>query len=342
MIEWNKAMDAIVQKPHHGVYTLVGTEFTLMNGFVKALQERMQLQSEQSVEIHRFFYEETGLEGALAQCQTLSLFAAESVVILDNCTALSTQAKGKHDLSPLEEYLSAPADEHVLVITVQAEKLDERKKAAKVLKKFPIINCNTPKEADAQQLLSELAKARALTVHPAAMAEIWRRTQSVTIAERELDKLAAYSDGTVTMSEVEELTPLPVEDNVFRWIEGVIAGKLSRSFQALQEIQQSGYDGFALFSLMARQLRLMWYAKVLGERGVSQQEIAKQAKAHPYAVRMAGQQAKFMSAQRIEQLLCIIADTEFMVKSGRQDVAQALDWIVLSCADTSRNAGHLA
>ncbi|QQE77353.1 DNA polymerase III subunit delta [Alicyclobacillus sp. SO9] len=332
MIEWNYAMESMAENPQHAVYTLVGTELSLIHRFVKQLQSQLEKQTGgTSIDIHRFYYEETGVDAALAECQTVSLFSQESLIVLDNCVGLTAGARGKHDLTALEKYLESPVPEHTLVITCLAEKLDERKKAVKALKKFPVINCNTPKANEASKFLSALVREHGLRADREALGELWRRTESVTQAEREIEKLSSYTDGVIQLRDVAEITPVPLEDNVFRWIEGVIAGKLSLSFQALREIEISGYDGFALFSLLARQLRLMWFAKVYLAKGESQRDVARRVGAHPYSVKMAAEQAKNLSISRIEDLLCVIADTEFMVKSGRQALDQAIDWIVLRC-----------
>lgn|GEM_PF-1713802 len=335
MLQWKQAL-ALVHDGHlRPIYTLVGTEKTLMERFIRRIQASVARIEGMAPDVQRFYCDDAGCTAAISQCQTVSLFAEPSVVLLLNCTGLTAQPKGKHDLTALETYAEAPISTRILVVTCDSGKLDERKKVVKALKKFPVVDCNSPKDGEALAFVRELAAEKGLKVAPDALAELWRRTQSVTVCERELEKLQAYSGGTVSLADIVEVTPSTTEDNVFRWVEGVVLGDLYSSFEALQSLQQSGYDAFALFSLLARQLRLMWYAKTMGQTATSPNELARRLGAHPYALKMAGQQARHMTVHKIETLLCTIADTEFAVKSGRRDVAQALDWIVLSCATVS-------
>lgn len=366
-MEYKQAVASLQSKRLQPVYTLVGSEITLIESLIETVRDALGHQFGEPVEFSRFHYDESGCDGAVAQCQTVSLFSEESVVLLSDCTALTSQAKGKQDLAALDSYVQAPNPSRVLIITSYADKLDERKKTVKLLKKFPIVNCNSPAEGESIQFIQKFAERKGLVLHPDAAADLWRRTHSLTVCQRELEKLQDYctefpagevgalsgdtfdiirpdndngAGGSatavktrpVTLSDVAELTPIAGEDNVFRWVEGVVMGNAYASFEALKSLQISGYDVFSLFSLLARQLRLMWYTKTLGQSRSSQQDLARRLGAHPYAIKMASQQARHLSVGKIEKLLCIIADSEFAVKSGRRDPNQMLDWIVLSCA----------
>jgi DNA polymerase-3 subunit delta len=333
MLDWTKAMDSL--RPGNRVdpvHVLVGTDYVLARWYVDALKVGVESGSGMPVEVQRFRFEDEGCSGAVQACQTLSLFAETELVVLENCTALLASGKAKHDVQELERYLESPVDGNVLVITVYGDKLDERKKLTKLAKAHRVVDCNAPKPAAAMQVLRDYAEKRRMQIQTDALQELWRRTQSISAAVTELDKLHTYTGGEpIDLRAVQELVSSPLEDNVFTWIDGVVKGNAAQSFRVLADLQQSGHDTFALYALIGRQLRLLWYAKVLGGKGYSQQQIASRAGAHPYAVKVATEQARYLSQRQIERLLTVLADAEFAVKSGRRDAVQALEWVVMTC-----------
>ncbi len=68
-----------------------------------------------------------------------------------------------------------------------------------------------------------------------------------------------------------------------------------------------------------------------GERLLNQQ-IASKAGAHPYAVKVASEQARALTQTQIERLLSMVADAEYAVKTGRRDPRHSLDWVLMACS----------
>lgn len=335
MLDWNKAMQELKTKPLQPIYTCVGSEFVLVEAWVDALSNALSKQAQVDVETVQFSFDDGGLEEALLSCQSLSLFTSTQIVKLTDFWAATTakgSSKAKYSTESLEKYLDNPVPENVLVITVSADKLDERKKLVKKLKQFPVVDCTTPKEAAARKMLQSLIGRNKIQISDDALTELWRRSQTVSRSITEAHKLWTFTAGQqVGYDDVCQLVAAPAEDNIFDWIDGVVTGNADKSYRALSDLVRSGQDTFSLFGMMVRQLRLMWYARTLGSQGYSAPQIASEAGAHPYAVQVAERQSANLRPTDIETLLTIVADAEFAVKSGRRDTEQALDWVVASC-----------
>lgn len=335
MMDFSKAAAELQKGKLSPVYTLLGTEFILAEEWIYALSRRLSEQTGETVTPARYTFDEGGLESALLACQSLSLFQSTQLVVLNHvwpAGAGKAPSKAKGDVEELESYLENPLPTNVLVIVVPTEKFDERKKLTKRLKQYPIIDCTVPKDAPARQLLLELASRWRVDIDKPAVEELWRRALSVSRAASEMKKLWTYTDGIqIRELHVRELVAPPADDNIFTWIDGVVTGDVERAFSALEDIVRAGYDAFALFGMIVRQLRLMWYAKALGGRGYSAQQIAAEAGAHPYAVQVAMRQSSHVSTTDLEELLTVVADMEYAVKSGRRDGTQALEYVLSNC-----------
>ncbi|MCL6598215.1 MAG: DNA polymerase III subunit delta [Alicyclobacillus macrosporangiidus] len=331
MLDWTSAMKAVQEGDGSGVFTLVGHEYALAESFVQALRNRLG-DDQGPADVQRFPFDEEGCEGAVFALESLTLFQVRPVVVLQRCTAMAAGGRARFATDALEAYLVRPVPGRALVITVEQDKLDERKKLVKLAKQHIVVDCHPPKEAQALAILQQLAAAEGIGIHPAAMKELWRRTASVSAALQEMRKLWMFTgERPITPADVAEAVAPPVEDDVFAWVDGVVQGRADRAFRALADVQRKGEDPLKLFALIARQIRLMWYTRVLGERGMSHTQIAAEVAAHPYAVRVAAGQAARVNPERMERLLTVLADLEFEVKSGRRDPHHALELAVLAC-----------
>lgn len=349
MLDWTKARLQLEKTPLQPVYTCVGTESVLTDEWIRSVTAKLSEEAAEPILPLRYSFDEGGAQPALMACQSLSLFATRNLVVLTQvfpagsgkttgagkATSGSGKAatRAKLETESLEVYLESPIPNNVLIVCVPADKFDERKKLTKRLKSFPVIDCSVPKEPVGRATVQALAGDWGIDIHPDALAELWRRCKSISQSASELHKLWTYTDGQqIDVTAVDELVAPPIDDNVFDWIDGVVTGDIRRSLRVLTDVQRAGYDAFALYGLIVRQLRLMWYARTLAETGHSPQQIAMEAGAHPYAVRVAMKQARTVRTTDLEALLTVVADAEYAVKSGTRDAAKALEWVVASCA----------
>ncbi|GGJ14189.1 hypothetical protein GCM10010885_24400 [Alicyclobacillus cellulosilyticus] len=319
-------------EPLQPVYVLYGEEPVLMTRCVEALRSRLADDAGPPA-VLRFDFEEDGCSGAVMACSSVPLFGAADLVVLTRCTAFAASSgKQKGDTSSLEAYLAAPNPGRVFVIQVPASKLDERKRLTRLIKPYPQVACQVPKPEVARHWLQVFAQERGIAVTADALAELWRRRPSLSVANTELDKLWTYTGGrTITAADVAEVVSAPLEDNVFAWIDGVVSGRVEQALAAVADLYATGQDPLAMLALIARQLRLMWYARAEGGR-VAWADLAARIGAHPYALRVAGRQARHLPLAALETLLTLVADAEYWVKTGRRDVKHALEAVVLRCA----------
>ena len=324
-------MSAIEREPLNAIYVLQGDEPALHDTVIDALKRRLTDITGQTIGVVRYWFDDDGGDEAIRACQSVTLFGGQDVVVLENCLFFSS-AKVKFDSARFEDYLSHPVEGRVLVITVPTDGFDERKKITKKAKTHALVDCRTPKADAAILILRELAQAKGIRIDTPSLAEVFRRTQRVTSTLRELEKLSLFVNGApITPDVVEEVVAPPLEDNVFRFVEAIMEGNAARSFHDLSDLLLTGTDPLGLISLLSRQLRLMWFAKWGKDNGLSQGDIASKVGAHPYSVKVAGTQSRNASLTTLEDLLLLVADAEFAIKSGRRDPHQALDWVIMAC-----------
>ena len=346
MISFLDGLQSLQTEPLSPIYVLLGSETCLHDEFVRCVVERDADDRGVDIAFERYVFDDDGAQEALLSLSSVSLFDDAPVVYLNRCGAFLSTSREKQDSSALEAYLQNPIAHRILLISVVAQKWDERKKLTKAAKLWPVIHCEAEKDVEAIRILSMLVERgrRGQGETPISreiLQEVWRRTASISVAMMELIKLVTYKGSrNIGLADVDALVVRPLDDNVFDWVDHVVGGRADAAISTISDLLQTGHDGFALLALLARQFRLLWFAKSLGFEGQSDAQIAKQAGAHPFAVKVARRQAQRVTVQQLETALLKLADAEFDVKRGRKDILAILQEFVLWSAWSSASSAR--
>lgn len=132
---WKK----IEQKQFSPIYLLYGMESYLINETKQKLVNNVLTEEEMDFNFSNYDLEEIPIEVALEDAETFPFMGEKRLIFLNNAFFLTSE-KGKqkveHNLSKLEEYILNPPPYSVIALIAPYEKLDERKKITKQVKKL--------------------------------------------------------------------------------------------------------------------------------------------------------------------------------------------------------------
>lgn len=340
------AVQAIKEKAYAPVYVLYGTETFLMDEFVSFASRQMVSSENADLNISRYDCAEVPLQLILEDAETLPFLAEHRVVVADNAYFLSgTKPPGKleHDLSSLERYLEQPPAYTSVLFLVYADKLDERKKLVKRLQQKATVLPFAPlKDGDLLAWVERQAKRHGIRIERAEAQQLIERVGGeLRLLDNELAKLALYlgvSGKRVTTELIEQLTPRTLEQNVFRLVDAVAAGKLPEAFRTLYDALLTGEEPLKLLALLARQFRLLLFVKLWASRGYSQQQLAGMLKVPPFAVKKAWEQSRSFEEVSLRRLLGLLAEEDFRMKTGQVDKQVALELFMIRAASERKRA----
>jgi DNA polymerase III subunit delta len=235
----------------------------------------------------------------------------------------------------LEKYLEHPCPTGRLILTVKS--WDARTRLAKALPKVGrLIDVTSPKRWELpQRLIQYAAEAHDKRLSRDAVELLIELTgDELMRLYSEIDKLALFADNEklITPKHIESLTGHNRLFNAFAVIDAVVADNVSQALERLRGMFAEDKSAeYTVVGAFAFQFRRMFNAKVLLEKGVRTDEVAKR-------LRIWGDKAGFfaqvrrMTLRQIGSSLQHLAETDYAIKTGRTKAPVAMEQLVLKLA----------
>ncbi|MBC1946041.1 DNA polymerase III subunit delta [Listeria booriae] len=334
--EWKK----IEKKQFAPIYLIIGTEDYIINETKKRLVANILDTEDTDFNYANFDLDETAIEQVIEEAETIPFFGDRRLIVASNPSFLTTEktkSKIEHRTARFEDYLNEPVDYSILVIIARVEKLDERKKLTKLLKKqATIVDAKRPNDAELRKWVQSAIKNNDFSMEISAIERLMELTGGqLTTAMNELDKLMLYKleSREISVADVESLVVRSLEQNIFLLLDKMIALDIGGALSIYYDLLKQKEEPIKILALIASQFRLLTQIKLLEKQGFSQQQVAQKLKVHPFRVKIGARQAKSFSYEQLTATLERLAEMDFEMKTGYGDKAQKLEWFLFSLQD---------
>ncbi|MCD7033033.1 DNA polymerase III subunit delta [Metabacillus sp. GX 13764] len=318
------------------VYLLQGTETYLLQETVKKILAAVLHEEEKEFNYSVYDMEETPIETAMEDAETLPFMGEKRVVLLKNPYFLTGERKKEkieHKVETLEAYLKEPAPFTVLILLAPYEKLDERKKITKLLKKqAEAVEVHALSEKELFSWTASLAEAENRKISREAAERLAMLTNSnLMIMNQEINKLCMYTAESeeITAETVDLLTARSLEQNIFDLIENTVSKNIPRAMAMLYDLLKTNEEPIKILSLMVNQFRLILQVKQLSKTGYGQPQIASVLKVHPFRVKLAQKQASLFAEEELSKILKRLAEADYEMKTGKMEKQLILELFLL-------------
>jgi len=320
------------------IYILYGKDRYRIQHFIETLMNKMFTADERSLGVVKFDTAEHALEEAVLEAETMPFFVSRKLVLVQDAVVFAAGGKegGKLEHRPekLQQYMEHPSETSVIVVSVRAEKLDERRKLVKLLKERHALIPFA--ELDAVQLKQWVIKrageqGRVFSQDGAELL-LMRVGSSMQQLAAEVDKLCLHvgEGGSFGEAEVQLLTAASVEEDVFMLIDAIAELRIERALSMYHELLTRREEPIKIAALIARQFRIMLQIKELETHHYSPQQMAGHLSLHPYAVKLAAEKGKKFSTTQLGKLLAELAELDYKMKTGVIDKTLGLELYLLS------------
>ncbi len=304
------------------IYTLYGEDTFGMNKFINDLIKKEQIEDKITYD-----YEESNIKDVLEECSYNDLFGNKKLVVLNNATFLTGKTTLNDD--SLELYVNNPNELTILILKVNEDKLDERKKLVKLLKEKSTLKAY--KSLDIKDiniyiknyLLNEGYKIDN-NIIPLIASRINGNTK---VINSELDKLMLYkiSDKIITKDDVLKVITKYEEDNIFKLVDAVIKKDKPSIFTLYKGLIDNKEEPAVIMSLLSNNLRIILQSGILYKDGYSKDKIASYLKEHPYRISLALENSRLIEKKELINDLNKLAILDYQIKSGEVDRFKGLE-----------------
>lgn len=326
----------IQNKTLHPIYLLLGEEAFLTQETLRQIVQASLLEEEKDFNLSIYDMEETAIETALEDAETLPFIGERRVVVMKNPVFLTSEKKkekAEHRIEKLEQYIHSPAPYSVVVFVAPYEKLDERKKITKLLKKqATVLEMKSLSDSETIKWMENVAQEALVELEKDAINQLLILTAGdLMVIHQELQKLSLYvgEGGLITVDTVNLLVARTLEQNIFDLIDHVIHKRSKNALQIFYDLLKNNEEPIKILSLLVNQFRLILQVKELSTVGYGQQQIASTVKVHPFRVKLALQQARLFRTEELAMILMELAEADYEMKTGKKDKQLLLELFLL-------------
>ncbi|GAA3019069.1 DNA polymerase III subunit delta [Tetragenococcus solitarius] len=319
------AIQAIRDQKFQPIYLVLGTEEFLQKQVRQAFTDSLQLDVD-DLNFAEFDMEEDSLDAILDEAESMPFFGDYRMIFVENPVILTAEKKSnapEHNIDRFLTYLKEPVDTTILVFFAGYEKLDERKKITKQLKKnAEVIDVAPMDESQVRRFLQQTLDNDKMNMERNAFELFVRLTNAnLTKAMRELKKLQLFAAQTkhITKKNVEDLVPKSLEDNVFELTNYVLQGKTTEALQLYEDLHIQGEETIKINAILISQIRIYLQTAILLKMGYQQGNITRSLNVHPYRVKLAIQQVRKMDIPTLTQLYDQLIENDYKIKTGQMN-----------------------
>lgn len=266
------------------------------------------------------------MEQIIEDCNMISLFENKKLIICENAKMFSSSAT-----SPelLEKYLKDPNPATTIIFVLNNEKIDERKKITKFIKANGVIKEFNNDINNYDFIKNEF---KDYNIERSTINLLLERVgNNFLILKQEIDKIKLYKgdDKNINDDDIINLTHKNVDTNIFKLIDSIISNNKSLALEIYHEMLNINEEPLKILILLANQFRLMYQAKSLKQKGLTEKDIATTLKAHPYSVKLAIRNGQKYSSTTLLKYINELADMDINIKTGNINKNLALELFIL-------------
>ncbi|MEB6548032.1 DNA polymerase III subunit delta [Heyndrickxia sporothermodurans] len=332
----------IEKKQFSPIYLLYGIESYLINETKQKLVNNVLTDEEMDFNLANYDLEETSIEVALEDAETFPFMGEKRLIFLHNAFFLTAE-KGKqrveHNIQKLEEYIQNPPSYTVLVIIAPYEKLDERKKITKQLKKqAALLEAKKLNEMDLKKWVFQKVAENGVQIDDNAVdLLITLAGTNLMMLSAEIDKLSLFVgvSNAISSETVENLTSRSLEQNIFSLVDKVVHRKINEALRIYYDLLKQNEEPIKILSILANQFRLLYQTKELQRRGYGQQQMASYLKVHPFRIKLAAGQAKLFSEEELKRIMLLCADSDYQMKTSGMNKVMIIEMLLFKLSKSA-------
>ena len=285
----------------------------------------------------KFNLYETEITPIIEETLTMPFFSDKKAILVKNAYVFTGEKVTKElnqNTDQLMEFLEKYDGDNLIIFEVYQNKLDERKKLTKTLKKNgQLKKVEQMSEEEIKKWIQSKLNENFKDIKQDALNMFIELTGvNFNIVSQELDKLMLFLGDrpTINKDDVNQIINRSLEQNVFLLTEYIQKRQKNKAIQLVKDLINMKEEPIKLLALVTSNYRLYYQCKILSQKGYSGQQIAKTVNVHPYRVKLALGQVRHYQLEDLLNIIDSCAETDYKLKSSYMDKQLILELFILS------------
>ncbi len=313
------------------IYLIYGLEDYLIDIEIKKIISKFNAQTENIV---RYNLDETNVSDVIEDACTISMFESNKLIICEKCNFLTGENKKDidHDITSLIKYINNPFDDVCIIFIVRNDKLDDRKKIVKELKKCcKVIECKKIESHNLSNYLINYFKENGYEITNNDVRLIIDKVKyDLANIISECDKLMIYKidDKKISTTDIENIIMNNIEDNIFSLTNAIMEKNIKRVVKIYNDLILKGEEPIKLIIMIANQFRLILQVKLMIKNGYKEREMPGIIGEHPYRIKLAINST--FSIPKLVSYIKQLQKLDYDIKSGNIDKNFGLEMFLIN------------
>lgn len=284
------------------------------------------------IDVVKYDLSASNVSEVIEEASCMSLFGDKKVVIGENALFLTgANTSVNHDIDYLTSYVNAENHDNIVILTVVQDKLDERKKIVKLLKKnVTVIHKETIDEKDLPKfVIKEFLNNGYKIDYKTASYFVDYVGKNVDILLSEINKMIIYkdTDKEIFIEDILNISSKGFNDNVFDLSDAIMKKDFKKIFSCYNDLMILKEEPIKIIALLASQFTLVYQSKLLSKEGFMSKDIASTLKVHPYRVKLA-LETNYPDFE-LKDILKKLHNLDYEIKTGKVDKIVGLENFLL-------------
>jgi DNA polymerase-3 subunit delta len=325
-----RLLDRLAKGKAPEVVVLLGADPYWRDLCRRKLVEALVPESMRGWAVSRLSAEEADAVEVVAHAQMRPMMAPRQVLFAGDAEAWEKGSPDelKETLGTLEKYFQDPAPFTVLVL--EAEKLDQRTRFARLLGEHALVVALDIAGADPVRLAAQMAREQGIEMDGEAATALAEATAGrAARMATEIEKLACYAgpEGRISSADVRALVVAEGSAQVWELAGLLASGERGRALELVDELMRKGDTAPRLVGALAWMFRKLVTAAGLSA-GANQWQAARQLGMRPDAARTAIEHAHRLSRAQLVDSLVALAEADNRLKSAVKDAHGVMEFLV--------------
>lgn len=304
--------------------------YLIISNFYRLINDKISELINYESEVIKYDLNIHDIKDIIAEANYNSLFDHGKNIIVYNCKLFSNSKLSDEDSKILIDYLENPNPNNI-VIFVGSENEDSRKKITKILKSNnAIFNYNNIKYNVLNEHITKYIKKNSFNISEEIIGYITKSSNmNYDIVCNEIDKLCLAFGNNPTIDDARRIVSSNLTENVFKFLDELSMKNHAKAKELLDELKILKIEPATIIGLMYREYRLMFLYKFAMENNISLNDVFKSDRLMDWQINKIANKCQKLSLSYIKKIISIIANYDYLYKSGKIDRSVVLDTILI-------------